>query len=96
MLIKYYDIFTFAAEVIKRIKERSVLTMIINNDEKDSLINKLNLTVTELHTELLLNHYFSDNDLYNDSDYKNNINFRLYNYDQNKNIDSRLNNNNYD
>jgi len=55
--------------------------MIINNNEKDSLIDKLNSTVTELHTELLLNYYFSDNDLYDDSDYKNNINFKLYNYD---------------
>ena len=84
--------FTFTVKVIKRIKERSVLTMIINNDEKDSLINKLNLTVTELHTELLLNHYFSDNDLYNDNDYENNINFKLCNH----NIDLRLDNNDYD
>ncbi len=81
MLIKYYDMFTFAAEVIKRIKERSILIMIINNDEKNLLANKLNLTVTKLCIKLLLNYYFSDNDLYDDSDYKNNINFRLCNYD---------------
>jgi len=66
--------------MIKRIEERSVLTMIINNDEKDSSADELNLIVTELCIKLLLNHYFSDNDLYNDSNYKNNINFRLYNY----------------
>ncbi len=77
MLIKYYDMFIFAIKIIKRIKERSVLTMIVNNDEKDSSVNKLNLTVTELYIELLLNHYFSNNNLYNDSNYKNNINFRL-------------------
>ncbi len=69
--------FILAAEVIKRIKERSVLIIIVNNNEKDSSADKLNSTVTELHTELLLNHYFNDNDLYDDSDYKNNINFRL-------------------
>jgi len=80
MLIKYYDMFTFAAEVIKRIKERSILIMIINNDEKNLLANKLNSTVTKLCIKLLLNYYFSDNDLYDDSDYKNNINFRFYNY----------------
>jgi len=73
--------FTFTVKVIKRIKERSVLTIIVNSDEKDSSVDELNLTVTELYIELLLNHYFSDNDLYNDNDYKNNINFRLYNYD---------------
>ncbi len=95
MLIKYYDMFILAAEVIKRIEERSVLIIIINNNEKDSSANKLNLTVTKLYTELLLNHYFSDNDLYDDSDYKNNINFKLYDYDQDKNIDLRLNNDDY-
>ncbi len=42
MLIKYHDMFIFATKIIKRIEERSVLTMIVNNDEKDSLINKLN------------------------------------------------------
>ncbi len=81
MLIKYHDIFILAAEVIKIIKERSALTIIINNDEKDSSADELNSTVTKLYTELLSDHYFSDNDLYDDSDYKNNINFRLYNYD---------------
>ncbi len=81
MLIKYHDMFTLTAEVIKRIKERSVLTIIVNSDEKDSLANKLNLTATESCTELLSNHYFSNNNFYNDSDYKNNINFRLYDYD---------------
>ncbi len=95
MLIKYYDMFILAAEVIKRIEERSVLIIIINNNEKDSSANKLNLTVTKSYTELLLNHYFSDNDLYDDSDYKNNINFKLYDYDQDKNIDLRLNNDDY-
>ncbi len=69
--------FILVAEVIKRIEERSVLIMIINNDEKDSSADKLNSTVTKLYTELLSNHYFSDNDLYDDSDYENNINFRL-------------------
>jgi len=73
--------FTLSAKVIKIIKERSALTMIVNSDEKDSLADKLNLTATELHTKLLSNHYFSDNDLYNDSDYENNINFRLCNHD---------------
>jgi len=77
MLIKYYDMFILSAKVIKIIKERSALTIIVNSDEKDSLIDELNLTATELYTELLLDHYFSDNDLYDDSDYKNNINFRL-------------------
>ncbi len=96
MLIKYHDMFILAAEVIKRIKERSVLTMIVNNDEKDLSADKLNSTVTKLCTELLSDHYFSNNDLYNDSDYKNNINFRLCNHNQDKNIDSRLNNNDYD
>ncbi len=66
--------FILAAKVIKRIKERSALTMIVNSNEKDS-------TVTKLYTELLLNHYFNNNNLYNDSNYKNNINFRLCNYD---------------
>jgi len=87
--------FILAAEVIKRIEERSVLIIIINNNEKDSSANKLNSTVTKLYTELLLNHYFSDNDLYDDSDYKNNINFKLYDYNQDKNIDLRLNNDDY-
>jgi len=96
MLIKYHDMFILAAEVIKRIKERSVLTMIVNNDEKDLSADKLNSTVTKLCTELLSDHYFSNNDLYNDSDYENNINFRLCNHNQDKNIDSRLNNNDYD
>ncbi len=77
MLIKYYDMFTLTAKVIKRIKERSALTMIINNDKKDSSVNKLNLTITKLYIELLSDHYFSNNDLYNNSNYKNNINFRL-------------------
>jgi len=81
MLIKYHDMFILSAEVIKIIKERSALTMIVDSDEKDLSADKLNLTVTELHTELLLNHYFSNNDLYNDSDYENNINFRLCNHD---------------
>ncbi len=48
MLIKYYDMFILAAEIIKRIKEKSVLTIIINSDEKDSSADKLNLTVTKL------------------------------------------------
>jgi len=81
MLIKYHDMFTLSAEVIKIIKERSALTMIVNSDEKDSSADKLNLTATKLHIELLLNYYFSDNDLYDDSDYENNINFRLCNHD---------------
>jgi len=96
MLIKYHDMFILSVKVIKIIEERSALTMIVDNDEKDSLVNELNLTVTELYTELLSDHYFSDNDLYNDSDYKNNINFRLCDYDQDKNINLRLDNNNYD
>ncbi len=69
--------FILAAKVIKIIKEKSVLTMIVNSDEKDSSVNKLNLTATKLCTELLSDHYFSDNDLYDDNNYKNNINFRL-------------------
>jgi len=73
--------FILSAEVIKIIKERSALTMIVDSDEKDSSADKLNLTVTELYTELLSDHYFSDNDLYNDSDYENNINFRLCDHD---------------
>ncbi len=73
--------FILAAEVIKRIEERSILIMIVNNDEKDSSADKLNSTATELCTELLSDHYFSDNDLYDDNDYKNNINFRLYDHD---------------
>ncbi len=88
--------FILAAEVIKIIKERSALTMIVNSDEKDSSADKLNSTVTKLCIELLSDHYFSDNDLYDDSDYENNINFRLCDYDQDKNIDSRLDNNDYD
>jgi len=95
MLIKYHDMFILAAEVIKIIKERSALTMIVNSDEKDSSADKLNSTVTESCTELLSDHYFSNNDLYDDSDYKNNINFRLCDHDQDKNIDSRLDNNDY-
>ena len=95
MLIKYHDMFILTAKVIKIIKERSVLTIIVNNNEKNLLIDELNSTVTKLHTELLSDYYFSDNDLYDDSNYENNINFRLYNYDQDKNIDSRLNNNDY-
>jgi len=95
MLIKYHNMFILSAEVIEIIKERSALTIIVNNDEKDSSADELNSTATKLCTELLLDHYFSDNDLYNDSDYENNINFRLCNYDQNKNIDSRLNNDDY-
>jgi len=72
--------FTLSAEVIKIIKERSALTTIVNSDEKDSSADKLNLTATKLHIELLSNYYFSDNDLYDDSDYENNINFRLCNH----------------
>jgi len=81
MLIKYHDMFILSAEVIKIIEERSALTMIVDSDEKNSSADKLNSTITELHTELLLDHYFSDNDLYNDNDYEDNINFRLCNYD---------------
>ena len=81
MLIKYHDMFILAAEVIKIIKERSALTMIVNSDEKDSSADKLNLTATKLCIELLSDHYFSDNDLYNDSNYENNINFRLCDHD---------------
>ncbi len=95
MLIKYHDMFILAAEVIEIIEERSALTMIINSDKKDSSVDKLNSTVTKSCTELLSDHYFSDNDLYDDSDYKNNINFRLCDHDQDKNIDSRLDNNDY-
>ena len=80
MLIKYHNMFILAVKVIKRIEERSVLIMIVNNDEKDLLADELNSTVTELCTELLSDHYFSDNDLYNDNDYENNINFRLCNH----------------
>jgi len=80
MLIKYYDMFIFATKLIKRIKERSALIIIVNNDEKDSLINELNLTTTKLYIKLLLNYYFSNNNLYNNSNYKNNINFRLCNH----------------
>jgi len=80
MLIKYHNMFIFATKVIERIKERSVLTMIVNNDEKDSLVNELNSIVIKLCIELLSDHYFSDNNLYNDSNYKNNINFRLYDH----------------
>ncbi len=81
MLIKYHNMFILAAEVIEIIKERFALTIIVNSDEKNSSIDKLNSIITELHTELLLDHYFSDNDLYNNNDYKNNINFRLCNHD---------------
>jgi len=81
MLIKYHDMFILSAEVIEIIKERSALTMIVDSDEKDSLIDELNSTVTKLCTELLSDYYFSNNDLYDDSDYKNNINFRSCNYD---------------
>jgi len=95
MLIKYHDMFILSAEVIEIIEERSALTMIINNDEKDSSADKLNSTATESYTELLLDYYFSDNDLYNNSDYENNINFRSCDHDQDKNIDSRLDNNDY-
>jgi len=80
MLIKYHDMFIFAVEVIEEIKERSVLTIIVNNDEKDSSANELNSIVIKLYIKLLLNYYFSDNDLYNDSDYENNVNFRLCDY----------------
>ncbi len=80
MLIKYHDMFILAAKAIKIIKERSALIIIVNSDEKDSSVNELNSTATELYIELLSNHYFSDNDLYDDNDYKNNINFRLYDH----------------
>ena len=80
MLIKYHDMFILSVKVIKIIKERSALTMIVDSDEKDSSVNELNSTATKLCIELLLNHYFSDNNLYNNNDYKNNINFRLYDH----------------
>jgi len=72
--------FIFAVKVIEEIKERSVLTIIVNNDEKDSSANELNSIAIKLYIKLLLNYYFSDNDLYNDSDYENNVNFRLCDY----------------
>jgi len=81
MLIKYHDMFIFSAKVMKIIEERSALTMIVNSDEKDSSADKLNLTATELYTELLSDHYFSNNDLYDDSNYENNINFKLCDHD---------------
>ncbi len=81
MLIKYHDMFILAAEVIKIIKEKSALTIIINSDEKNSSADKLNSTATKLYTELLSDHYFSNNDFYNNNNYKNNINFRLYDHD---------------
>jgi len=96
MLIKYHDMFILSAEMIKIIEERSALTMIVDSNEKDSSADELNSTVTKLCTELLSDHYFSNNDLYDDNDYENNINFRLCNYDQDKNIDLRLNNDDYD
>jgi len=95
MLIKYHDMFILSAEVIEIIKERSALTIIVDSDEKGSSADKLNSTVTESHTELLSDHYFSDNDLYDDNDYENNINFRLCNHDQDENIDLRLDNDDY-
>jgi len=95
MLIKYHDMFILSAEVIKIIEEKSALTMIVNSDEKGSSADELNSTATKLCTELLSDHYFSDNDLYDDSNYENNINFRSCDYNQDKNIDSRLNNNDY-
>jgi len=55
--------------------------MIVNSDEKDSSADKLNLTATKLCIELLSDHYFSDNDLYNDSNHEDNINFRLCDHD---------------
>jgi len=73
--------FILTAKMIKRIKERSILTIIINNNEKDSSADKLNLIIIKLYIKLLLDYYFSNNDLYDDSDYKNNINFRFCNYD---------------
>jgi len=73
--------FTLSAEVIEIIKERSALTMIVDSDEKDSSVNKLNSTATKSYTELLSDHYFSDNDLYDDNNYENNINFRLCDHD---------------
>jgi len=87
--------FTLSAEVIEIIEERSALTMIVDSDEKGSPADELNSTATKPCTELLLDHYFSDNDLYDDSDYENNINFRPCDHDQDENIDSRLNNNDY-
>jgi len=81
MLIKYHDMFTLLAEVIKIIKERSALTIIVNSDEKDSSVDELNSTVIKLHIKLLSDYYFSDNDLYDNSNYENNINFRLCNHD---------------
>ncbi len=96
MLIKYHDMFTLSAEVIEIIKERSALTMIVDSDEKGSSADELNSTATKSYTELLSDHYFNDNDLYDDSDYENNINFRLCDHDQDKNIDLRLNNDDYD
>jgi len=88
--------FTLSAEVIEIIKERSALTMIVDSDEKGSSADELNSTATKSYIELLSDHYFNDNDLYDDSDYENNINFRLCDHDQDKNIDSRLNNDDYD
>ncbi len=73
--------FILAVKVIKRIEERSVLIMIVNNNEKNSSADKLNSTVTELYIELLSDYYFSNNDFYNDNNYKNNINFRLCDHD---------------
>ncbi len=73
--------FILVTEVIERIKERFVLIMIVNSDEKDSLVDKLNLIIIKLYIKLLSDHYFSDNELYDNSNYKNNINFRLCNYD---------------
>ncbi len=96
MLIKYHDMFTLSAEVIEIIKERSALTMIVDSDEKGSSADELNSTATKSYIELLSDHYFNDNDLYDDSDYENNINFRLCDHDQDKNIDLRLNNDDYD
>ena len=81
MLIKYHNMFILAVKVIKRIEERSVLIMIVNNNEKNSSADKLNSTVTELYIELLSDYYFSNNDFYNDNNYKNNINFRLCDHD---------------
>lgn len=82
MLIKYHDMFICAAEAIEDIRERFALTMIVNSDEKGPSADKLNELATEPYTELLLNHFITDDDLYNDSD-------------QDRNIDSRLCNNNY-
>lgn len=71
-------------ELIKQIKERSIFTVMINSNKKDSSAVKLNKKLTELWTEFLLKKITLNDDLYNINDQDKISDVRLHQNDNDK------------